>query len=197
MDAPCPVVAINWGPWGEAGMAAVGTKAYEQALKEGDRPLSTQTAIASLAAVVRTVEQSWCANGAQFCVCDADWGHGSWRDLPVLSLIAPERPVEGGPAAVPPVSGPGSKGGQSAAGKTTAVGGSALEAFLLKQVDSADWSAVATKTLTQMGLDSMDVVTLRNLFNKQFSAKVALTAFSKPNLALKDLRQTLEGALSK
>ena len=33
----------------------------------------------------------------------------------------------------------------------------------------------AKKTLTQMGLDSMDVVTLRNTFNKQFGAKVALT----------------------
>jgi hypothetical protein len=28
---PCRVLAVNWGPWGEAGMAKVGTKAYQQA----------------------------------------------------------------------------------------------------------------------------------------------------------------------
>eukprot|EP00928_Gymnodinium_smaydae_P033271 TRINITY_DN23875_c0_g1_i2.p1 TRINITY_DN23875_c0_g1~~TRINITY_DN23875_c0_g1_i2.p1 ORF type:complete len:1306 (-),score=208.14 TRINITY_DN23875_c0_g1_i2:33-3950(-) len=30
---PCRFIAVNWGPWGEAGMAQVGTKAYEQAVK--------------------------------------------------------------------------------------------------------------------------------------------------------------------
>lgn len=159
--------------------------------------MATQTALACLAAVVRIVEQSWSAGGAQFCVCDADWGHGSWRDLPVLSLIAPERSVVKDSTSVPSLGAQDAAGGRAAAGRPAAAAGSALEAFLLRQVDSAEWSAVATKTLTQMGLDSMDVVTLRNAFNKEFTAKVALTAFSKPNLALRDLRQALELALSK
>ncbi|CAJ1372831.1 unnamed protein product [Effrenium voratum] len=55
---PCRVIAVNWGPWGEAGMAQVGTKAYEQAVKEGDTPLSTDTALQCLATALRQAAQA-------------------------------------------------------------------------------------------------------------------------------------------
>ena len=36
------IISVNWGPWEEVGMAAVGSKAHAQAVKDGERPLSTQ-----------------------------------------------------------------------------------------------------------------------------------------------------------
>jgi hypothetical protein len=36
-------VGVNWGPWGEAGMAAVGTKAHELSVANGERGISRDT----------------------------------------------------------------------------------------------------------------------------------------------------------
>ena len=36
-------MGVNWGPWGEAGMAAVGTKAHELSVANGERGISRDT----------------------------------------------------------------------------------------------------------------------------------------------------------
>ena len=43
------LVSVNWGPWGEVGMAKVGSRAYNLALQHGEVPLATRAAIAALA----------------------------------------------------------------------------------------------------------------------------------------------------
>jgi hypothetical protein len=39
---PIRFISVNWGPWQEVGMAAAGSKAHAQAIKDGETPLSTQ-----------------------------------------------------------------------------------------------------------------------------------------------------------
>jgi len=69
---PCRMITINWGPWAEAGMAKVGTKAYEQAVREGDNPLPTATSLRCLGAAIRTAGQVQPCT-LQFCACYVDW----------------------------------------------------------------------------------------------------------------------------
>merc|ERR1719352_2110450 len=90
---PCRILAINWGPWAEAGMAKVGTKAYEQAVKEGDTPLPTSSALACLAAALRVAEQAQ-PSAVQFCACDVEWEKSQWRELPILDLVFERKPAE-------------------------------------------------------------------------------------------------------
>ena len=82
---PCRVLAVNWGPWGEAGMAKVGTKAYQQAVEEGDTPLPTSVALRCLAAALRTASQAQPA-ATQFCACNVEWQKSQWSELPILRL---------------------------------------------------------------------------------------------------------------
>eukprot|EP00913_Durusdinium_trenchii_P000044 g40.t1 len=74
----CRIISVNWGPWGEAGMAQEGTKAYEQAVKEGDTPLSTRTALACLfVAVCQAMEVQ---GVSQLCACDVQWEKSQWKE---------------------------------------------------------------------------------------------------------------------
>ena len=96
------IASISWGPWGEVGMAKEGTKAYSSAVADGDTPLRTDAALASLGVALGML---W--NGApgirlQLAVCDLQWSRSSWRDLPILKNVVPsedvvtERKEEGG-----------------------------------------------------------------------------------------------------
>merc|ERR1719335_1681331 len=91
---PCRIITINWGPWGEAGMAKVGTKAYEQAVREGDTPLKTATALRCLAAALRSSAKGQ-ERAVQFCACDVQWQRSQWKDLPILDLITERRDAAG------------------------------------------------------------------------------------------------------
>merc|ERR1712032_545160 len=82
------IISINWGPWAEAGMAKVGSKAYEVALAEGDRPLPTAVALSCLAGALRASRQGRGQRGpSQFCACDVDWSKSSWSNLRILELV--------------------------------------------------------------------------------------------------------------
>merc|ERR1719335_1119793 len=83
---PCRIITINWGPWGEAGMAKVGTKAYEQAVREGDTPLKTAIGLRCLAAALRSATKAQ-PDAVQFCACDVDWRRSHWKDLPIVDLV--------------------------------------------------------------------------------------------------------------
>jgi hypothetical protein len=83
---PCRIININWGPWGEAGMSKVGTKAYEQAVKDGETPLKTATALRCLGAAIRSATKAQPV-AVQFCASDVDWTKTQWKDLSIVDLI--------------------------------------------------------------------------------------------------------------
>merc|ERR1719429_597456 len=85
-ELPCRLISVNWGPWGELGMAKKGTKAYEMALEEGETPLSTATALNCLAAALRIAGQAQ-PLAVQLCASDVSWGKTQWSDLAMLDLV--------------------------------------------------------------------------------------------------------------
>jgi hypothetical protein len=177
---PCRVLTINWGPWGEAGMAAVGTKAYEQAVKEGDTPLSTSAAIGCLASALRVAEQAQ-PSAVQFCACDVEWEKSQWRDLPILDLVFEKSAVETPVAKVETEVKADEKSPQSI-----------VEAFMLQHTKSGgSWKKIQGKSLHQLGLDSLETVQLRNLFNKKFAVNAPLGVFADVSLKLSELSDAL------
>lgn len=176
-DFPCRIIAVNWGPWGEAGMAKVGTKAYEQAVREGDTPLKTSIALRCLAAALRS------ATGgqqpvAQFCACDVDWQRSQWRELPILDFVT-ERLIE-------------AESKPSAAVNENGVSNRAsLETFMANYT-SQTWARIKGKSLVKLGLDSLEIVQLRNQFNRHFSVNVPLKVIAEPSQKVGDLVAALE-----
>nr|QJU71784.1 type I polyketide sythase [Gambierdiscus polynesiensis] len=176
-NAPCRVLAVNWGPWAEAGMAKVGTKAYEQAVKDGDRPLPTAQALACLATALRCASQAQPA-AVQLCACDVDWQRSQWRGLPLLTLLGDGL----GPVAV----------AEAAAAAPAGAAREAVEGFLLQHAKGAgSWRRAQGKSLQQLGLDSLEVVQLRNLFNKRFGTNVPLSLVADPSRKLGELTEEL------
>mmetsp|Transcript_123527 Transcript_123527/g.395126 ORF Transcript_123527/g.395126 Transcript_123527/m.395126 type:complete len:2722 (+) Transcript_123527:112-8277(+) len=172
---PCRVLAINWGPWGEAGMAKVGSKAYAQAVAEGDTPLSTSSALQCLAAALRVAGQAQPA-AVQFCACDVDWRKSQWNGLPILELVHDSAPPEAEPEAAA-----GNKVGSESGGKR-------VENFLLQHTKSGtSWKKIQGKSLHLLGLDSLEIVQIRNFFNKQFGVNVPLSLIADPSVKLSAL----------
>jgi acyl transferase domain-containing protein/acyl-coenzyme A synthetase/AMP-(fatty) acid ligase/acyl carrier protein len=182
---PCKFIAINWGPWGETGMAKVGTKAYEQAVKEGDTPLPNSTALRCLAAVLRASSQAR-PSSLQFCACDVEWQRSQWSGLPIIDLVASEdtptksQAQQGGPSKA-------SHGTSAKEAATTAtVAGSdnpqeKVKEFMVLHANGGSWNRVQGKSLQQLGLDSLDIVGMRGAFNKTFNAVVPLAVFADPS----------------
>ena len=52
VDRDGKVITVNWGPWGEVGMAREGTKAHAISLRGGDFPLATAEAYRCLEQVL-------------------------------------------------------------------------------------------------------------------------------------------------
>lgn len=178
---PCRVIAINWGPWADAGMAKVGTKAYEAAVAEGDTPLATTAALGCLAAALRCASQAQpCAT--QFCACDVEWQKSQWSQLPILDLVW-ERPAHSVLNS--------KKHSENAHNR----GGSAkqrVEDFLLVNMKSSgSWKRIQGKSLHQLGMDSLEVVQLRNMFNKRFDVTVPLGVVADSTQKLSDLAASL------
>lgn len=179
---PCRVITINWGPWGEAGMAKVGTKAYEQAVREGDTPLKTAVALRCLAAALRSANRAQQAV-MQFCACDVEWQRSQWKDLPILHLVA-EKQVQ-----------LESQAPAAAQNDARPSGRASLEEFMANYT-SQSWSKIKGKSLVKLGLDSLEVVQLRNQLNKNFSINVPLKIVAEPSQKLGDLVTALESYLS-
>jgi len=167
------VVAINWGPWGEVGMARPGTKAYDIALKDGDRPLATATGLACLEAVILAIQEEPPVT-CQFAVCDVDWGRSRhWGDLAMVELLTR-----------------GSATPSTATPSPRATSLSPVAAFFAEQLDT-EWTTLASSTMAAAGLDSLDIVTTRNIFSKKFKP-APLGLFTKPNVTFEQLERALE-----
>lgn len=178
---PCKVIAINWGPWGEAGMSKVGTKAYELAVKEGDTPLKTAVALRCLAAVLRATSEAHGA-GSQFAACDVQWQKSQWCDLPVLQFVTEAKSQK--VASSPDV-------------KSSAAGGQSSIQEFLAEYFSSPWSRINNKSLAQLGLDSLEIVQMRNAFNKRFGAKVPQGVVADPSQKVNALATALEAHVGK
>eukprot|EP00929_Paragymnodinium_shiwhaense_P093438 TRINITY_DN5360_c0_g1_i18.p1 TRINITY_DN5360_c0_g1~~TRINITY_DN5360_c0_g1_i18.p1 ORF type:complete len:2480 (-),score=488.65 TRINITY_DN5360_c0_g1_i18:355-7005(-) len=177
---PCKFIAVNWGPWGEAGMAKEGTKAYEQAVKEGDTPLKTAVALRCLASALRTATQAQ-RDAVQFAACDVDWKKSTWADLPILGLVHEKEQIPGDASDADDV--------EDEAQALHA----AIEALFTKHAGDGVWRKNTNKPLHQLGFDSFDTVQLRNAFNKQFGVTVPLSVFMDPRKAAADILQELLG----
>jgi len=180
---PCRFVTVNWGPWGEAGMAQVGTKAYEQAVKEGDTPLKTATAIRCLAAALRDAGKAQPA-AAQFAACDVEWQKSTWSALPILDLVfTPSAPAQKQEETV------------SAVAEKASQGKRALDTFLVEHTNGASWQKIQGKSLHQLGMDSLEIVQLRGALNKAFGVNVPLSLLADPSLKVAAMAESLWGLI--
>jgi len=186
-ELPCRVLAINWGPWGETGMAKVGTKAHELAMKDGDRPLQTNVALQCLAAALHMAAQPQ-HTAMQLCACDVDWERSQWRKLPLLKSL-------GGSESKGPSETTRPKPATAAASPGNPR--ESVESFLLQHVRGGkSWARVQDKSLAQVGLDSLEIVQVRNLFNQKFGVNVPLTTFADLSIALSKLAGELRQFLT-
>lgn len=170
-------------------MAKVGTKAYDQAVKEGDTPLSNAAALACLAATLRVAEQAQ-PSAVQFCACDVEWEKSQWRDLPILDLVFDKKAAESTATQAETEVQEVKEDDKSPQ--------SVVEAFMLQHTKSGGtWKKIQGKSLHQLGLDSLETVQLRNLFNKKFAVNAPLGVFADVSLKLNQLSEALSKYITK
>lgn len=178
---PCRIITINWGPWGEAGMAKVGTKAYDLAVREGDTPLSNAVALRCLSTALCTASQAQLAT-VQFCACDMEWEKSQWSSLPILKRL----PIVQAPKPAKVVHEKEVKTVSPRSAQRQAI-----EEFIEQQANGAAFSRICKKTLPQIGFDSLEMVQFRNAFNKRFSVNVPLGLVADPSRKLGALAEEL------
>ena len=214
---PC-ILAMNWGPWGDAGMAAAGTKAHAQALRDGDTPLKSHDALAALTTALAS-RFDMPQTTRQFAVCDVEWSKSPWKDLPVVRQVLGEEMARKRDAAVSDMwaRGDGGNAGlqslgrssnapttqqllsaanlQAAAGTGAGAGasvgpggdGGPVDSILKEMVPR--WAP--NESLAALGMDSLDLVQLRNTANRKLGMKAPLSTYMKPNRTLQELRAEL------
>lgn len=213
---PPSILTLNFGPWGEVGMASEGTKAHELSIANGERPMPSTLALTCLAEALRSLLTSCAAAPTssavreQYMIAEVEWWRSPWPSHALIRDFAKPMPQRLQPSkAVAAVS---SRGG-SRARDAEAAGSSAkarkghadLSAEDLRQIESdgrkraEEWmrgrlsSWEEHRPLSDLGLDSLDLVQLRNAFNKYFRAKgrlddeVPLSVFSNANQTLSEL----------
>jgi acyl transferase domain-containing protein/non-ribosomal peptide synthetase component F/acyl carrier protein len=182
---PPRVVTLNFGPWGEVGMAKEGTKAHALSLASGETPMASAAAIGCVAHALRALQSDTVSPNLQFCVADVEWWRSPWPDHPLLQGVlrrtppAPASTQSLSPAAptVAPNAVAPAKGGSSTNGRAQA------ESWMRGRLSEWDGPAM----LASLGLDSLDLVQLRNAFNKHFQAEVPLSIFSNASQTLDEL----------
>ena len=194
------IVTINWGPWGEAGMAGPGTKAHAQALKEGDYPLANKAAFAQMQRVLGSLAELPFQN-PEYMVCDVEWERSPWRSLP---LVQPPRAAQAAARGGDDDDGDAgwdddSESVAASSGRVRVdgggddddgwevVGNDEIERLMRGLVPS--WSV--HETLPAVGLDSLDIVQMRSSINKELGFSIPLSTFNRPNQTLGDLLATL------
>eukprot|EP00040_Diaphanoeca_grandis_P024578 m.135297 g.135297 ORF g.135297 m.135297 type:complete len:2787 (+) comp29787_c4_seq1:169-8529(+) len=176
------VLTINWGPWGEAGMAAKGSKAYAQAIKDSDFPLSNVNAFRELRYILSQLSEVPTMN-QEFMVCDVDWTRSQWRQSRLVKDLVDEN------AGARPDSGFDYDDKNAETDSTdsaifdVADDNDDIETLMRSMVPS--WSLF--ETLPAVGLDSLDIVQMRNAIVKELKVNVALSIFNAPNRTLGEL----------
>lgn len=177
------VLTINWGPWGEAGMAAKGTKAYTQAMKDGDFPLSNLNAFAELNHSLSQLFRSPSTN-QEFMVCDVDWSRSQWKTLPLVGHCVSES-----------VDIDSSDDEVDLQTDKIDSDDSAIDVGINDEIETLMRSMVPSwslfETLPAVGLDSLDIVQMRNAIVKELKLSVSLSVFNAPNRTLGELLSIL------
>jgi hypothetical protein len=187
LDTSIKLVTINFGPWGEAGMAAKGTRAYQLSVESGQTPMSNASGMQCIGwALLHSLSQP--DRAFQFAVCDCDWPRTPWAGLPLISHLE-QRPAGNLDDATSEDEEMTDRATDKEADEASH--DSAVVAFLRDRVPGR-WDP--KETLSELGMDSLDTVQLRNGFNKVFSpstpAKMSL--FTDPSTTLGALISALE-----
>ena len=190
-------LTVNFGPWGEAGMAAEGTRAHQLSLESGQTPMSNEVGMRCIgAALLHALTQA--APALHFAVCQCDWPATPWAGMPLLSHCAA--------SAASPADGEEDEDDSddddtAAEGNKTVSGGeeihssttidTAVVEFMRDRVPGK-WDV--NETLSELGMDSLDTVQLRNQFNKTFrlTTLAKMSLFTNPNTTLGNLVGLLE-----
>ncbi|WP_420474262.1 alpha/beta fold hydrolase [Noviherbaspirillum sp. ST9] len=193
-DATLPVLTVNWGPWAEAGMSKQGTKAFSKSLAEGDIPMKTQDALDGLDRVLNAFHNDLPHPGHHFTICNTRWEQSLWRQHPMLSRIPADverrhdsRRIEADVSMDETTAASTRSRGSMGSNETHDGATSDVRTFLSGFVSA--WSP--HDDLTSLGLDSLDLVQIRNGFNRTFNADVPLSTFFAPNMTLENLERTL------
>ncbi|WP_286202890.1 KR domain-containing protein [Rhizobium lusitanum] len=86
------VASIHWGSWADVGMSARSLKALQTARSSGEYPLVPERALQGLGKIIGLLLAGE-ANGGRFAICDIDWSHSPWRNLPIVSALSPKMPT--------------------------------------------------------------------------------------------------------
>jgi len=220
-DEPTPwedepaVLTLNFGPWGEVGMAREGTKAHQLSLESGERPMSSALAVACISKALSNLQSEVTVGGRparlQYCIADIEWWRSPWpthsliqgflRRMPKVVHAEPVSEtshIDAGSSkgGAMPVDGFKSVDGGGVGG--TQDGRELVEAWMKGRLST--WEE--EKPLGDLGLDSLDLVQLRNAFNKHFrkegrlSDEVPLSVFSNANQTLIQLMDKVGALLS-
>ena len=189
-------VTVNFGPWGEVGMAVEGTRAHQLSLESGQTPMSNEAGMRCIGSALKHA-LSLPDLALQFAVCQCDWPATPWYGMPLLSHCAAS--AAGADAEEVEDDSGGDDDGTADEDDKTASGGEEIDTAVVEFMRArvpGKWDI--NETLSELGMDSLDTVQLRNQFNKQFSpsvpAKMAL--FTNPSTKLGDLVRVLEKALA-
>ena len=208
---PAPkLLTLNFGPWGEVGMAREGTKAHQLSLQSGELPMASSAAISCIAEALRQLQTpaspspspgAPVGNGLQFAVADMEWWRSPWPSHPLLQGVLhriPNAPTtddgrDGLAEATASAAAGTATHADAAAGGVVHSGGGGeqgrtlVEGFLQSRLSM--WEPL--HSLLDLGLDSLDLVQLRNGFQKAFKLAVPLGVFTNANQTLAELLDKL------
>ena len=216
---PTRYLTLNFGPWGEVGMAREGTKAHQLSLQSGELPMASSAAVSCIAEALRRLQQlppvggagssddglddaaaSLHANSLQFAVADIEWWRSPWPNHPLLQDFMHRLPPA--PPAPPEEGADADAADAAAAAAAQSAGGAAADdaagsgaAAVAERVEAflrgrmSVWDA--SSPLVELGLDSLDLVQLRTAFQKAFGCVVPLGVFTNANQTLEQLQQKL------
>jgi len=197
------ILTLNFGPWGEVGMAREGTKAHQLSLQSGELPMASFAALGCIADALRRLQaMPMCdsdvgrrplCRGMQFAVADVEWWRSPWPSHPLLQHMMHRLPTaasqvdksENLATEASTATGSGMNSGAGSAGR------SQVGDFFRARISV--WEP--QMSLLDLGLDSLDLVQLRNGFQKSFRVTVPLSIFTNANQKLEDLLDKLTGCL--
>lgn len=167
-----PIVAVNWGSWGEAGMAAKGTKAYETALKQGDIPMSTNSALLALESLFERLLAQPVVSG-QYAISGANLSASPWSKNPILSHLNVEMDHSATKETSPP----------------TKLSSGNVESSIVSLLSNHISRWEPNETLVTLGLDSLDMLQLVRDVTNTFDIDLGLQDVMNSDKTLDELVQ--------
>ena len=144
----------------------------------------------SLATIIRNTEAS-ATQLRQYAVCRTEWARSPFKNSSVLREIPVEFKPQTASRSAGGKSGPRSSRADPRSGPKAGTRDSEVKAFLMDRVPRWD----PQSQLQALGLDSLDMVQLRNSFNATFHTRLPLGLFAAPNQTLQQLADKLASAV--